>query len=70
MVSDFIFHLRDNRDERKLIVPKFALPPYCLFLLSYFWPFWVLSVQNNTGLDRKIYNHGQKFRHILAKQTF
>ena len=49
-------------DELKLIVPKFALPLYRLFLIILlFGLFWVLSVQNNTGLDRKIYNHGQTF---------
>ena len=59
MVSDFIFHLRDNqaylRDVKPpihllklfcLFVPKFALLFISIILI--FGLFWVLSVQNNT----------------------
>ena len=46
-------------DELKLIVLKFALPFTPIILL--FALLCVLSVLNNTGRDRKIYKHGQKF---------
>ena len=38
-------------------------------LVLLFGLFWVLSVQNNTDQRTITDNHGQKFWHILAKQT-
>ena len=61
-------------DELKLIVPTFALPLYCLFLLSCFLGvspfglFWVLSAQNNTVEIGKSTIMDKNFD-TLAKQT-